>query len=328
MDIGVQGTAFRRPNLSLNLFANGAFLHQEIADMGGAPPLKTGGSYSRYRQYLVKGYAPGSYFAAKLADIEIPLQFLGNCTEPTQAQALTFFSQPRDPGSATGFRPLLQGNSALGVPNGLAGIFPACGTGPLLSHMGKSIPDWTGTFGFTLGFLGNFELNSIMEFKAGNFVYHDLSGEFRRSSPTIGRNVPNCVGFEADLRNPASTAQARLDAALGWVNECEGLAPIDGLNSITPADHMRWRELTLTYRVPVSFVERWGLASAQLSLGGRNIALWVNDKFKGMDPEVTLNGRCNASTGQGGIDCNFLDGTDGWQVPIPRRITFSTRVSF
>jgi hypothetical protein len=47
-----------------------------------------------------------------------------------------------------------------------------------------------------------------------------------------------------------------------------------------------------------------------------------------MDPENTLNGRCNVGTGTGGLDCNFLDATDGWQVPIPRRITFSTRVSF
>jgi hypothetical protein len=95
------------------------------------------------------------------------------------------------------------------------------------------------------------------------------------------------------------------------------------LNSITPADHIRWREMSVTYRVPVSIIDRWGLASAQVSLGVRNLALWVNDQFKGMDPEVTLNGRCD-----GGLDCNFLDNTDGWQVPIPRRITFSTRVSF
>jgi hypothetical protein len=75
--------------------------------------------------------------------------------------------------------------------------------------------------------------------------------------------------------------------------------------------------------VPTSLIDRWGLANATLSVGARNLALWVNSAYKGMDPEVTLSGRCN-----GGTDCNFLDATDGWQVPIPRRITFSTRVSF
>jgi hypothetical protein len=125
------------------------------------------------------------------------------------------------------------------------------------------------------------------------------------------------------MRNPASTAQARLDAAIDWAHACEGLAPLDGINSINKADFIRWRELSLTYRAPVSFVESLGLASATFSLGVRNIALWVNGDFKGMDPENNINGRCD-----GGLDCNFLDGTDGWQVPIPRRITFSTRVSF
>jgi hypothetical protein len=189
--------------------------------------------------------------------------------------------------------------------------------------MGKSTPDWQGTFGATVGFLSNFELNSLFEFKAGDYVVHDLSGEFRRSSPTIGRNVLNCVTFEAAMRDPNSTKEARLDAALDWAHQCEGLAPLDGLNSIDKADFIRWRELSLTYRVPLSVIERWGLASASLSFGARNIALWVNSAFKGMDPENNINGRCD-----GGLDCNFLDATDGWQVPIPRRFTFSTRVSF
>jgi hypothetical protein len=125
------------------------------------------------------------------------------------------------------------------------------------------------------------------------------------------------------MRNPASSADARLESAIDWATACEGLAPLDGLNAINPADHVRWRELTLTYRVPTSLVDRFGLASAQLSFGARNLALWVNDAFTGMDPEANISGRCNS-----GLDCNFLDGTDGWQVPIPKRFTLSTKISF
>jgi TonB-linked SusC/RagA family outer membrane protein len=324
-DVGVNGTLVRSRNLSLNLFVNGAFIKQNIADMGGAPALKTGGSYPRYRQYLVQGFAPGAFFGPKLADVTIPLNIAPTlCTEPTQAQALAYFAVPRDPSV---FKPLVTGNDSLGFSNG-ALASSTCGRGALLTYLGKSTPDWQGTFGFTIGFFQNFEVNSIMEFKAGDFAYHDLSGEFRRSSPTIGRNVPNCAAHEAVIRNPNSTPQQRLDGALSWVRECEGLTPMDGLNSINPADHIRWRELSLTYRIPVSLIERWGLASAQFSVGARNLKLWVHKDFKGMDPEIVLNGRCNSTTGQGGIDCNFLDGTDGWNVPLPRRITFSTRVSF
>ena len=34
-------------------------------------------------------------------------------------------------------------------------------------------------------------------------------------------------------------------------------------------------------------------------------------------------GRCN-----GGLSCNFLQSTEGWALPIPRRFTLSTRVTF
>ncbi len=320
-EIAVQGAVIRNRNFNLNLFANAEYLVQDVADMGGAPALKTGGSYSRYRNFLVEGYAPGSFFGPKVADLAIPLNIDGTCREPTQAAALAYFAVPRDPSA---FKPLVVGNTAgqFNVPNGQLASHN-CGTGALLSFLGKSTPDWAGTIGWTMGFLTNFELNSVMEFKAGNFFVHDLSGEFRRSSPTIGRNTSVCAGLESGMRNPASTAQQRLDGAVSWARECEGLAPLDGLNSINPADFLRWRELSLTYRVPTTFVDKWGMASAQISVGARNLKLWVTDQYKGMDPEGNIYGRCN-----GGLDCNFLESTDGWTLPIPRRLTFSTRVSF
>ena len=42
-----------------------------------------------------------------------------------------------------------------------------------------------------------------------------------------------------------------------------------------------------------------------------------------MDPEGNVLGRCN-----GGLDCNFLDSTEGWGIPIPARWSLSTRVTF
>ncbi len=320
-DIALQGTIIESRNLTVNLFANGAFLKQDIKDMGGAPALKTGGSYSRYRQYLVEGFSPGSFFGAKTADVAIPLNLDGTCREPSRDQALQYFSKARDPSE---FKPLVVGNAPgkFGQADGSLASHN-CGSGSLATYLGKSTPDWQGTFGFSAGFLGNFELSSLFEFKAGDFVSHDLSGEFRRTHAGIGRNTPNCVGLLSVMRNPASTPENRLDSAVDWARECEGLAPLDGINSINNSDFVRWRELTVAYRVPTSFADRFGLASAEISLGARNVALWVNSAFKGMDPEAVTNGRCD-----GGLDCNFLDATDLWQVPVPRRFTFSTRVSF
>jgi len=51
--------------------------------------------------------------------------------------------------------------------------------------------------------------------------------------------------------------------------------------------------------------------------------MWVFGDYTGMDPETNVIGRCN-----GGLSCNFLSNTEGWSIPIPRRFTLSTRVTF
>ncbi len=319
IDLGVRGNVFQSENFSVSVFANGAFLNEKVVDMGGAPPLKTGGSYPRYRNFIVEGYSPAAFFGAKLSDAAIPLNIDGTCREPTRAAALQYFATPRNPSA---FKPLAVGNSDFGTPNG-AFASHNCGNGLLLSWLGKPTPDWQGSFGLNVSFLGDFEVNSLFEYKAGDFYVQDLSGMFRRANAVIGRNTPRSAQLDAIIQNPASTPEQRLDAAIAWVNEVEGLAPMSGLNGVYPADFIRWRELSLTYRVPTSFVDQLGLASAAITLGGRNLALWVNDQYPGMDPEGNVNSRCN-----GGLDCNFLDSTEGWGIPIPRRYSLSMRVSF
>ncbi len=256
--------------------------------------------------------------------MEIPLNILspaadGSCVVPSREEALEYFSQPRDPSE---FKPLAVGNEDFGVPNGDVASHN-CGDGLLQSHLGKSVPDWQGSFGFDVGFWDNFELNSLFEFKAGNYTVQDLSGEFRRANSVIGRNTPRSAELYSIMVNPASSAQERLDAAIAWAEEVEALAPMSGLNSTYNANYVRWRELSLTYRVPSQYVDRLGFSTTTLNLGVRNLHLWVSDGYPGMDPETNAIGRCNQGT-----DCNFLDATEGWAVPIPRRLTFSTRVTF
>ena len=54
------------------------------------------------------------------------------------------------------------------------------------------------------------------------------------------------------MANPASTAQQRLDAAIAWAKESEALAPMSGFNGVFDASLIRFRELALTYRVPMA----------------------------------------------------------------------------
>ena len=324
VEVSLRGTAIQSDGLTLNVFANTAYLNETITDLGGAPPLKAGGSYPRYRNFLVEGYTPGAFFGSQtIADLAIPLNILspntdGTCNIPSEAQALAYFDQPRSPSE---FKPLAYGNSDFGTPSGEAAS-NNCGSGLLDTYMGKPTPDFAGSFGFNMSFLQNFELNTLFEYKQG-IQNQDLSGMFRRANAVIGRNTPRAAELGATMANPASTAQQRLDAAVSWANEVEGLAPMSGMNGIYDASLIRFRELSLTYRVPSDLVEGWGLSTATLNVGARNLHMWVFGDYTGMDPETNVIGRCNS-----GLSCNFLNSTEGWSIPIPRRFTLSTRVTF
>jgi len=320
LELGLSGSLYQGENVGINFNANASYIKEEITSLGGAAPIKTGGSYSRYRNWLLEGYAPGSFFGAKLADLDIPLNIDGTCTEPTRDAALAYFAGPVNPST---FKPLALGNSDFGKPNGGLASHN-CGEGLLLSYNGKPNPDWQGSFGLNISLFDNFEVVSNFEYKMGNVVHQNLSGEFRNSHPGIGRNTPRAAELEAIMLNPGSTAEARLDAAVAWAREVEALAPMAGLNATFDSDFLRWRELSLSYRMPSEFVERLGLATATLNLGVRNLALWVNGDYTGMDPESNVRGR----TGDGGLDESFLDGVEGWGIPTPRRMTAALRVSF
>lgn len=320
LEINTRGAVIQGENLTLNVFANAAYLQEEVTDMGAAPAIKTGGSYPRYRNYIVEGYAPGAFFGAEIArDLQYPINIDGSCTEPTLAELQAFFAGPVNPSN---FKPLAIGNSDFGTPNGQLASHN-CGTGLLDTYLGKPAPDWQGSFGFNMSFAGNWELAALAEFKAGNFYVHDLSGMFRRAHSVIGRNTPDAARLAAIMQNPASTPDERIAAADQWVREIEGLAPFAGTNGIKAADFVKFRELSLTYRVPSDFVARWGLNTATISVGARNFGQVINGQYPGMDPEGNVFGRCN-----GGTDCNFVDSVEGWGIPIPRRFTFSTRVTF
>jgi hypothetical protein len=57
---------------------------------------------------------------------------------------------------------------------------------------------------------------------------------------------------------------------------------------VEDASFLKLREVTLSYDVPRSFVERFAggrLRSLQLNLSGRNLATWTD--YTGLDPEVS-----------------------------------------
>jgi len=308
-EVSVSGSVYNTENLRINVFANTAYIDEIVTDLGGAPPLKTGGSYPRYRNFLKEGYAPGSFFGAVLdPNMAIPLNLNRDCSEPTRAQALEFFNEARNPSSFDV------------IPIGCAG-----GASEYLdTYIGKPTPDFSGSFGFDASIMGNFELSTNFEYRAGNYHTQDLTGAFRQANPVIGRNVPGTARVASIMQNPASTAEQRLEAALEWAREYRALAPMSGMNQIWTADHIRLREVSLSYRVPADMIEGFGLDNATVTLAGRNAMLWMLGDYRGIDPDINPQANCTG----GGVNCNFLTGTEAFGVPIPRRFSISARVGF
>ena len=313
-EIGLKAYLVQRPNVSLDLFANGAYLHQEVTSLGGSPPLKVGGSYPRYRNFIKEGWDPGHLFGAKLMP-NCSASFTSNCVPAgslpydlnhdgapdTEAQVRTYLSQPRSVDD------LFSGGAIL-LENGLD------------SDLGKPTPNWTGSWGGNLTFLKNFRVYTLFEYKAGDYTYTCLTCGFRQAS-TRGRNIRPTSEAWATLANPASTVDQRFDAAKRWLS-LAALSPYDGLNQNYKGDFMRMRELSLTYTAPATFAHRMKARDLSVTLTGRNLLLWT--QYPGADPEINYFGR----TIGGGIDSNFGDTIDAFGVPLQKRFGLSVRLGF
>jgi len=324
-EIGVNVLPVSRPEFSLKVFGNAAFLHEIVTSLGGSPPLKVGGSYPRYRNFVKEGYAPNSLFGAKL---------VGPCSQRPAGATYACLQPGQNPYDLNGdgqFDTDADLLAALGTPRSLGSLLPIRvdenGNGDFLDHyLGKSTPDWAGSFGLSATLFKNFELSSLFEYKVGNYTITNLTFAFRNSNATIGRNSEQGARVEATMLNPASTAQQRVDAAKEWL-KLRALTPYDGVNQNENGKFVRWRELGVTYNVPTAWASRrLGLRYVSLKASVRNLMLWT--PYSGIDPELNEYGRGAGSSDLNGIESNFGEGIDAFGLALPRRFTFSVRFGF
>ncbi|MDQ8165003.1 MAG: SusC/RagA family TonB-linked outer membrane protein [Gemmatimonadota bacterium] len=322
-DVKVKAFLVNRANLSADVFASTAFLSQIVSSLGGAPPLKVGGSYPRYRNFIKEGYAPGTFFGARLplacqagrtthpdggvciAQGQLPVDLNGNRIPDTEAEVLAYLASPR---TLTNVNPMQSDDNKNGDP---------------LDHFdGKPLPDFEGAFGGSLTWRKNWRVSTNFEYRGGNYTISNLTQAFRTGSPTNGGNTERRATIESIIQNPASTAAQRLDAAKEYWGSIAALSPYDGLNQQMPGDFIRWRELSLTYTAPTSWAAKVGGSDMSITFAARNFMMWT--KYPGVDPEVNVFGR----GGGGGTDQNVGESIDAFGFPIPKQLSFNIRVGF
>jgi TonB-linked SusC/RagA family outer membrane protein len=320
-DFKVNAFLVQRPNWTLDVFATAAYIKQTITSMGGAPPLKVGGSYPRYRNFLKEGFAPGTLFGAALPGPcsarpagatymclnagEVPFDSNRDGKPDTEAEALAYLSTVRGMSNLDPIR------------------YDEDGDGDFLDHyLGKPYPDWNAAFGGNLSFGRSWKINTLFEYRGGNFTVTNLTDAFRNSHPTIGTNTITAAQVEAVITNPASTGAERLEAAKTWWTQLKALSPYDGLNQNEDGSFVRLREIGVTWTASAGLAAKLGARDATFTLTGRNLFLKTN--YSGVDPETNAVGR---DTG-GGTDGNYLEAVDAFGWPLARRIAFSIRLSY
>ena len=325
MEMSLSGTVIRTSDVQLNLFVNGAYYRDEVVSLGGAPPLKVGGSYPRYRNFLREGYAPGANFGAQLLEVganSLPVDIANSDGLPdTRDQLISYFN---------GKTPDNVGSVPTSIGTGSVLLRDEDGDGDYLDHyLGKATPDWTGSFGGSLTFK-NFTLSTTFEYKAGNFVINNLTDAFRQANGAIGRNLPTSARTVRDYAtggvdggfNPQNDANVRVNALDDWLNNTLALAPFSGLNTLEKADYISWNELSLNYKFTGSILDTFNFDRASLGVSGRNIALFTG--YTGVDPRINFVGRGSGST----LDQNFGQGIAAFGWPVPRQFIVTLKVGF
>jgi TonB-linked SusC/RagA family outer membrane protein len=332
VELQLNATALSRPNLQIELFANGAYLWQKITDLGGAAAIKVGAGGVRYRNFLREGYAPGSLFGGAI---------IGPCGQRPAGQSYTClegdqvpydFNRDGRPDTRDEALAFLANVPRLGASAGVAALNPIQvdrtpdqQNDPLDNYLGKPVPDWSGGFGGTITVHRNWRLNTLFEYRAGNFTVTNLTTSFMNALG-IAQNSRATATVDARLQNPATSAEQRLTDALTWANELKALSPYDGLNQNESGDFIRWRELALTYNAPAPLAGVLGASDLGVTFSVRNLALFT--KYHGVDPEANQAGR-GGNTGAGAtVNQNFAEAIDVFGMPLQRRFTLAVRLGY
>jgi TonB-linked SusC/RagA family outer membrane protein len=159
-----------------------------------------------------------------------------------------------------------------------------------LRNLGTVMPNWTGSVTSDFRY-SNFGLSGLVDIRNGgrliNFEtqYETNNG---RSVKTLDRytwTTHDGINFNTGAQNTI-----RLFKDQDYYPLMYGFDRHE--NQIEPADFVKVRELTFSYRVPTRLLRRLDLQGATLYVTGRNLRTWTG--FSGGDPEGDVYGGQNA----------------------------------
>jgi len=157
--------------------------------------------------------------------------------------------------------------------------------------IGNVNPDWRAGW-FNEFSYGPARLGVLLDTRQGGVVYSltntwgRLSGILEETIPgRCGGGYPACdentgIVFEG-VNQDGSPNETVIDAENFWIYNY-----FVEQNNLETASYVKLREVTLSYSLPESLIGRWGVDAVDLSVVGRNLALWTNARH--IDPETAM----------------------------------------
>lgn len=180
-------------------------------------------------------------------------------------------------------------------------------------NLGNVLPDWT------MGINNSFSYKSLsfsflIDIKKGGVMWNGTKGAmyyFGAHADTESRDDGAVHIFDGVKLSDGSPNDIPVTKDINWYV----LGPGSGFTGPTSqfveeTDWVRLREVTLSYRLGRSLLERTMFQSAEIFVTGRN--LWLSTPYTGIDPETSLIG---AGNGQG-LDYFNMPGTKGYVVGL------------
>ncbi len=209
----------------------------------------------------------------------------------------------------TGFGEIYERGYAIALANGYglgqfygyiaAGVDPATGQQLYLTKKGEAVP-YSQTSPSDRTFIGNAQPKFV--YGMTNSVTYGSFDFTVFVQGAQGNKIFNGVRVETeglkDSRNQ-STAVLRRWRNVGDITDIPGVNPASNDNTqistrfIENGSYLRFKTMTLAYRVNPNWLKRAGLASATVYVSGQNLITLT--KYKGFDPEVSSYGGSNNS---------------------------------
>ncbi|WP_171595019.1 SusC/RagA family TonB-linked outer membrane protein [Marinifilum caeruleilacunae] len=179
----------------------------------------------------------------------------------------------------------------------------------------SSAPDFFGGFSTSLSYK-NISLSANFGYAYGNYIYHSARETFDSDGgyPTFN-NMKMHDGWSR-WENPGDKA-THPKAIEGGNNQ----AYKPSSRYLEDGSYLKLRNVTLSYNLPESVLEKIKLNSVKFFVTGENLYTWTD--FSGTDPEVAVVGETGNNSG-----AYYSEGTAGALYPMSRKFLFGVNVQF